>query len=55
MRKSGYYWIVYNDEYQVAKYDADTQEWYIIGIEKESHCITDEDVVVDEAVGVNLL
>ena len=47
MRDSGYYWIVYKYVYQVAKYDSDSKEWYLIGIEKESHYITDRDVVVD--------
>ncbi len=49
-RESGYYWIVHGDEYQVAKYDADHNEWHLIGIEKESHYITDKDIVIDEKV-----
>jgi len=50
MKKSGYYWIIYQDEYQIAKYDEDTNEWHLIGIEKESHHITESDVVIDERV-----
>lgn len=49
-RKTGYYWVLYQGEYQVAKYDAVADEWYLIGIEKESHHITDADVVMKERV-----
>ena len=44
MRRPGFYWVRYLDEMTVGQWDDDSEEWYLIGVEKESNCITDKDL-----------
>jgi len=44
LRKNGFYWVRYLGDMTVGQWDEENEEWYLVGLQKENHHITDKDL-----------